>query len=93
MANASKWGGLRVSKLVANAYALANWTSNRLPIEVGSSGQIVMGGAADANKDNRLTVSELGSYVHSKVKEDAAAKGREQTPKLQDGSSRVLIRW
>lgn len=52
-----------------------------------------MGGAADGNKDNKLTLAELGKYVHSKVKEDAAITGREQTPELQGNAERVLIRW
>ena len=41
----------------------------------------------------KLTMSELSKYVHSKVKEDAAIAGREQTPELQGGGSRVLVAW
>jgi len=52
-----------------------------------------LGGAADSNKDKQLTVSELGSYVQSNVKEQAAAKGWNQTPELQGASNRVLVRW
>ena len=52
-----------------------------------------LGGAADGDKDMKLTVAELAKYVHSRVKEDAAAKGREQTPELQGGDKRVLVRW
>jgi hypothetical protein len=52
-----------------------------------------MGGDADGNKDKKLTMSELGQYVHSKVKEDAAITGREQTPELQGDAERVLVRW
>jgi len=52
-----------------------------------------MGGDADSNKDNQLTMSELGKYVHSKVKEDASITGREQTPELQGDGERVLVKW
>jgi hypothetical protein len=52
-----------------------------------------MGGDADSNKDNQLTMSELGKYVHSKVKEDASITGREQTPELQGDGDRVLVKW
>ena len=52
-----------------------------------------LGGAADSNKDKQLTVSELGSYVQSNVKEQAAAKGWNQTPELQGASERVLVRF
>ena len=52
-----------------------------------------MGGAADSNKDKKLTMAELGSYVHAKVKEEAAIKGREQTPELQGDAKRVLVQW
>ena len=52
-----------------------------------------LGGAADGDKDKKLTIAELAKYVHSKVKEDAALKGREQTPELQGGGKRVLVRW
>jgi hypothetical protein len=52
-----------------------------------------LGGAADGDKNKKLTMSELSKYVHSKVKEDAAIAGREQTPELQGGGSRVLVAW
>ena len=52
-----------------------------------------LGGAADRNKDKKLTMAELGSYVSAKVKEDAAIKGREQTPQLQGNTERVLVQW
>ena len=48
---------------------------------------------AGGNKDKKLTMAELGSYVHAKVKEEAAIKGREQTPELQGNAKRVLVRW
>ena len=35
----------------------------------------------------------LGSYARAKVKEQAALKGREQTPELQGTRDRVLVRW
>ena len=37
-------------------------------------------------------LNELGSYVRAKVKEQAALKGREQTPELQGTRDRVLVR-
>ena len=52
-----------------------------------------LGGAGDGDKDKKLTIAELAKYVHSKVKEDAALKGREQTPELQGDADRVLVRW
>ena len=52
-----------------------------------------LGGAADSNKDKQLTVSELGSYVQANVKEQAAAKGWNQTPELQGASEMVLVRF
>ena len=52
-----------------------------------------LGGAADSNKDKQLTVSELGSYVQANVKEQAAAKGWNQTPELQGASERVLVQF
>ena len=52
-----------------------------------------LGGAADSNEDKQLTISELGSYVQSNVKEQAAAKGWNQTPELQGASERVLVRF
>ena len=52
-----------------------------------------LGGVADGDKDKKLTIAELARYVHSKVKDDDALKGREQTPELQGGGKRVLVRW
>jgi hypothetical protein len=40
-----------------------------------------------------VTIAELAKYVHSKVKEGAALKGREQSPELQGVGKRVLVRW
>ena len=50
-----------------------------------------LGGAADGNRDKKITIAELAKYVRLKVKEDAALKGREQTPELQGGGKRVLV--
>jgi hypothetical protein len=52
-----------------------------------------LGGAADSDKNKKLTISELSKYVHLKVKEDAAIAGREQTPELQGDGGRVLVAW
>lgn len=52
-----------------------------------------LGGVADSNKDRKITVSELGNYVQSNVKEQASAKGWNQTPELQGASERVLVRF
>ncbi len=52
-----------------------------------------MGGEADSNKDKKLTIAELGKYVHSMVKESAAITGREQTPEMQGDAGRVLVAW
>ena len=52
-----------------------------------------LGGAADANEDKKLNMAELSRYVSSKVKEEAAIKGREQTPELQGSANRVLVQW
>jgi len=42
-----------------------------------------MRGDADANKDNQITVGELGDYVKENVSEMAGMLDREQTPGLQ----------
>jgi hypothetical protein len=52
-----------------------------------------LGGDADSDKDKKLTMGELGEYVHGKVKERAAIEGREQTPELQGDLSQVLVQW
>lgn len=52
-----------------------------------------LSGDADANKNRELTTTELGEYVHEKVKAFAALNDREQTPELQSASRRVLLRW
>ena len=52
-----------------------------------------LGGEADGNKDAVLKTEELSAYVSSKVQEQAALSGREQTPELQGDASRVLVRF
>ena len=52
-----------------------------------------LGGDADSDKDKKLTMGELGGYVHSKVKDRAAIEGREQTPELQGDPDQVLVQW
>ena len=52
-----------------------------------------LGCTVDTNKDKKLTMAELTCYVSSKVKENAAIKGREQTPELQGSANRVLVKW
>jgi tetratricopeptide (TPR) repeat protein len=52
-----------------------------------------LGGAADSDKDKKLTMGELGEYVRGKVKERAAIEGREQTPELQGDPEQVLVQW
>jgi len=52
-----------------------------------------LAGAADGDGDKKLTIAELAKYVHSKVKEYAALKGREQTPELQGDGEGVLVIW
>ena len=52
-----------------------------------------LGGAGDRNKDRQLTIAELAAYVKTKVREQSAAKGWNQTPELQGTSERVLVRW
>jgi hypothetical protein len=44
-----------------------------------------------ATRTGNLLSSELGSYVQANVKEQAAAKGWNQTPELQGASERVLV--
>ena len=52
-----------------------------------------LGGEADGNKDAVLKTDELSAYVSSKVQEQAALSGREQTPELQGDAGRVLVRF
>jgi hypothetical protein len=51
-----------------------------------------MRGEADANKDNQITVGELGDYVKENVSDMAGMLDREQTPGLQTlDEQKVLI--
>ena len=51
-----------------------------------------MRGDADANKDNQITVGELGDYVKENVSDMAGMLDREQTPGLQTlDEQKVLI--
>ena len=52
-----------------------------------------MEGGADANKDKKITASELHAYLGSRVKRQAVRLGREQTPELSGDGERVLVRW
>ena len=52
-----------------------------------------VGGDADLNKDSLITLGEIDSFVSSKVKEQSALEGREQTPELQGDADRVLVRF
>lgn len=45
-----------------------------------------MGGAADANADGRVTLRELHEYLFRRVKDEAAAANRDQTPVLESAS-------
>ena len=50
-----------------------------------------MGGDADVNKDRFVTLGEIESFVSTKVREQAALDGREQTPQLQGNPNNVLV--
>jgi hypothetical protein len=52
-----------------------------------------MEGGADANKDRKITASELHAYLGSRVQRQAIRLGREQTPELSGDGERVLVRW
>ena len=53
-----------------------------------------MQGIADTNKDNKLTVEELGNYIKENVSETAGMLDREQTPELQtNAKNRVLVKY
>ena len=53
-----------------------------------------MRGDADANKDNQITVGELGDYVKENVSDMAGMLDREQTPGLQTlDREKVLIKY
>ncbi len=51
-------------------------------------------GEADLNKDNKLSIKELGDYIHQNVSETAGFLDREQTPQLiTDDENRILINY
>ena len=53
-----------------------------------------MQGSADANRDNKLTVEELGEFIRNNVSTTAGKLDREQTPGLQTmDDKRVLVRY
>ena len=53
-----------------------------------------MQGSADANRDNKLTVEELGGYIRNNVSTTAGKLDREQTPGLDTmDDKRVLIKY
>ena len=52
-----------------------------------------LGGDADSNKDKSININELKLFVSSKVKEQAALDGREQTPEIQGSADKVLVRF
>ena len=53
-----------------------------------------MQGSADANRDNRLTVEELGGFIRNNVSTTAGKLDREQTPGLDTmDDKRVLIKY
>ena len=47
----------------------------------------------ELNKDNLISLGEIDSFVSSKVKEQSALEGREQTPELQGDADRVLVKF
>jgi hypothetical protein len=52
-----------------------------------------LGGEADVNKNNAITFGELGDYVQSEVKAQAAVDNREQTPQLYGDTNKTLVRY
>jgi len=53
-----------------------------------------MQGQANVNKDNKLTIKELGDYIHQKVSEQAGYLDREQTPEMiSDDENRIIINY
>ena len=53
-----------------------------------------MRGDADANRDKKITVGELGDYVEQNVSDMAGMLDREQTPSLQTiDEQKVLISY
>ena len=53
-----------------------------------------MQGSADANRDNRLTVEELGGFIRNNVSTTAGKLDREQTPVLQTmDREKILVKF
>ena len=53
-----------------------------------------MKGEADVNGDKKLTVGELGNYIHESVSNMAGMLDREQTPGLETmDKNRVLVQY
>jgi len=53
-----------------------------------------MRGDADANRDKKITVGELGDYIRENVSDMAGMLDREQTPGLQTMyPDKVLIQY
>jgi WD40 repeat protein len=53
-----------------------------------------MQGDADVNNDKKLTIKELGDYIHQKVTEQAGFLDREQTPEMiSNDENRILINY
>ena len=53
-----------------------------------------MQGSADANRDNRLTVEELGEFIRNNVSTTAGKLDREQTPVLQTmDREKILVKF
>jgi len=50
-----------------------------------------MEGEADLNKDGKITVGELQSYLEDAVPRQAMKMGRKQEPQLVGDSDRVLV--
>ena len=50
-------------------------------------------GKADANKDKKITNSELLAYMDKNVSQKAAEWGREQNPSLAGDPDKVLINY
>jgi hypothetical protein len=53
-----------------------------------------VGGEADANEDDAITVAELGTYIGTQVKRVAGLLDKEQTPTMTGGvPGRVLVQY
>ena len=51
-------------------------------------------GEADTNRDNKLTIKELGKYIDKNVSQTAGTLDREQNPVLDTvDKNRVLVQY